>query len=77
MGVIIGPAADLRQLADYIETERASGVEASDRSRACTARRHVTSAAGDLTLDKFIDEATLAAAPVAARPSTGDPRPFC
>ena len=61
VGVIIGPSTDLAALATYVESERAS----------CGQRPTATSvhgagaasvAAADLTLDKFIDEATLTAA---------------
>jgi fatty acid CoA ligase FadD9 len=65
VGVIIGPSADLAALAAYVDTERASG-----GTRPTAASVHgagVTSiAAADLTLDKFIDEATLKAATSAA-----------
>ena len=61
VGVIISPASDLRQLADYIETERQSG---STRPTFATVHGQgaTTVYASDLTLDKFIDAATLAAA---------------
>jgi fatty acid CoA ligase FadD9 len=72
VGVIVGPTSDLRQLADYIEAERESG---SKRPTFATVHgRGATSVnAGDLTLDKFIDEATLATAPSVAY-VTGDPK---
>jgi fatty acid CoA ligase FadD9 len=58
VGVIIGPSADLAALAAYVETERASG-----GTRPTAASVHgagaTSLAAADLTLDKFIDEATL------------------
>ena len=61
VGVIIGPAATCRHLADYIEAEKAAGSE-----RPTFATVHGADAtevrAGDLTLDKFIDAATLTAA---------------
>jgi fatty acid CoA ligase FadD9 len=68
VGVIIGPTTDLAALADYVESERASG---GQRPTAATVHgASATSlAAADLTLDKFIDDATLKAAgslPVAA-----------
>jgi fatty acid CoA ligase FadD9 len=65
VGVIIGPSADLTALAAYVETERASGgirpTAASVHGAGAT-----SVAAADLTLDKFIDEATLKMAPSAA-----------
>ncbi|MQY26687.1 carboxylic acid reductase [Nocardia aurantia] len=69
VGVIVGPAVDLAELARYIENERASrgvrptarGVHgAGDRIRAA-----------DLTLEKFLDETTLTAATTA--PPAADP----
>ncbi|MEU9804446.1 carboxylic acid reductase [Mycobacterium sp. NPDC050853] len=66
VGVITGPAADLRTLADYIETERenntatAAGVHGPDAS--------VVSAA-DLTLDKFIDSEILSNASELDKPA--------
>ncbi len=72
VGVIVGPTSDLRQLADYIETERESGSNrptfASVHGRGATSVR-----ADELTLDKFIDAETLAAAPSVAY-VTGDPK---
>ncbi|SCX00287.1 carboxylic acid reductase [Mycolicibacterium fluoranthenivorans] len=64
VGVIIGPSADLATVAAYVESERASG---GTRPTATSVHGSgVTSiAAADLTLDKFIDEGTLAAAPTA------------
>ncbi len=62
VGVIVGPAADLRFLAGYIEQESTSG-----GSRPNFARVHGAGAteiqAAELTLDKFIDRALLDAAP--------------
>jgi fatty acid CoA ligase FadD9 len=72
VGVIVGPTSDLRQLAAYIETERESGSKrptfASVHGQGAT-----SVSADDLTLDKFIDEATLAAAPGVAY-VTGEPK---
>ncbi|WIM88522.1 carboxylic acid reductase [Candidatus Mycobacterium wuenschmannii] len=61
VGVIVSPANDLQAIADYIEGER----QGSKRpSFASVHGRDATEVhAADLTLDKFIDEATLAAAP--------------
>jgi fatty acid CoA ligase FadD9 len=75
VGVIINPAGNLRQLADYIEAERGAGTK---RPTFTTVHRtpgediaEIRSA--ELTLDKFIDAATLAAAP--SLPSTtGEPQ---
>jgi fatty acid CoA ligase FadD9 len=72
VGMIVGPTGDLRKLASYIEIERESGSNrptfASVHGQRATAVR-----AEDLTLDKFIDADTLAAAPSTAY-VTGDPK---
>jgi fatty acid CoA ligase FadD9 len=69
VGVIVSPASDLQALADYIDTERQPGTKrptfASVHGRDATEAR-----ARDLTLDKFIDAQTLAAAPSLPGPST-------
>ncbi|WP_225724597.1 MULTISPECIES: carboxylic acid reductase [unclassified Nocardia] len=60
VGVIVSPANDLRQLANYIESERDSGAK-----RPTVGAVHASSTeirADELTLDKFIDARTLAAA---------------
>ncbi|WP_201771801.1 carboxylic acid reductase [Kutzneria albida] len=61
VGVVISPANDLRQLANYVETELSSGAK-----RPTFATVHGQGSlevrAADLTLDKFIDSATLAGA---------------
>ncbi|MUM20353.1 AMP-binding protein [Mycobacterium sp. CBMA271] len=66
VGVITGPAADLRKLAEYIATERES-------STATAASVHGPDVsvihAADLTLDKFIDAETLDAAALLEPPS--------
>jgi fatty acid CoA ligase FadD9 len=71
VGVLVSPASDLRQIADYIEAERRSG-----STRPTFARIHgkgqTTVHASDLTLDKFIDSATLTAAKTLPR-ATGEP----
>ena len=61
VGVIVSPANDLQAIAAYIEGER----EGSKRPTfaAVHGRDAVEVHAADLTLDKFLDEATLAAAP--------------
>ncbi|GGF37068.1 carboxylic acid reductase [Williamsia phyllosphaerae] len=68
VGVIVNPAADLAAIADYIENERTSGA-----TRPTFATVHGADAtevhAKDLTLDKFVDAETLAAAPTLPRPS--------
>ena len=62
VGVIVSPANDLTALAAYIEAERQPGTKrptfASVHGRGATEAH-----ASDLTLDKFIDAHTLAAAP--------------
>ncbi|MBV8293580.1 MAG: thioester reductase domain-containing protein, partial [Mycobacterium sp.] len=60
VGVIVSPANDLQAIADYIEGEQ----QGSKRPTfaAVHGRGAVEVHAADLTLDKFIDEATLAAA---------------
>ncbi|OBJ41374.1 oxidoreductase [Mycolicibacterium mucogenicum] len=62
VGVIVSPATDLAGVAAYIEGERAPG---SKRPTFSTVHgKNATEArAADLTLDKFIDAETLAAAP--------------
>ncbi len=62
VGQIISPATDLRQLAEYVESQRNSG---SKRPTFSTVHgRGATEVhASELTLDKFIDAATLAQAP--------------
>jgi fatty acid CoA ligase FadD9 len=72
VGVIVSPATDLQALADYIEAERRPG---SKRPTFATVHGRPDSAgateahASDLTLDKFIDAQTLAAAPTLPGPS--------
>ncbi|WP_063058439.1 carboxylic acid reductase [Nocardia sienata] len=67
VGSIIGPATDLRALADYIDGQRRGG------GRPTFASVHGANAtevhARDLTLDKFLDTETLAAAPALPGPS--------
>jgi fatty acid CoA ligase FadD9 len=68
VGVITSPASDLQTLADYIEAERRPGAKrptfASVHGRDATEVH-----AGDLTLDQFIDAATLANAGSLPAPS--------
>ncbi|OBH50145.1 carboxylic acid reductase [Mycobacterium mantenii] len=68
VGVIVSPANDLAAIADYIEAER----QGSKRPTfaAVHGRGATTVRAGDLTLDKFLDEAILAAAPSLPKPAT-------
>ncbi|KMO84979.1 oxidoreductase [Mycolicibacterium chubuense] len=69
VGVIVSPANDLAALAAYIETQRQPGTK-----RPTFASVHGADAteahARDLTLDKFIDAETLAAAPSLPGPSS-------
>ncbi|OMC48051.1 oxidoreductase [Mycobacterium sp. IS-2888] len=67
VGVIVSPASDLQAIADYIEGER----QGTKRPSFATVHGRDTTEvyASDLTLDKFIDGATLAAAPTLPRPS--------
>src|SRR5580693_4298389 len=67
VGVIVSPANDLQAIADYIEGERQGTKRPSFAS--VHGRDAVEVHASDLTLDKFLDEATLAAAPGLRRPS--------
>jgi fatty acid CoA ligase FadD9 len=68
VGVIVSPASDLAALAAYIEAERQPG--AKRPTFASVHGRDTTEVhAGDLTLDKFIDATTLAAAASLPGPS--------
>ena len=60
VGVIVSPASDLQAIADYIEGERAGTKRPT--FAAVHGRDAVEVHASDLTLDKFIDAPTLAAA---------------
>lgn len=68
VGVIVSPASDLQAIANYIEGER------QGTKRPTFAAVHGRDAtevhAGDLTLDKFLEAETLAAAPNLPRPTT-------
>ncbi|WP_232518837.1 carboxylic acid reductase [Mycobacterium intracellulare] len=66
VGMITGPATDLGQLAQYVESERKSG---SRRPTFATVhgRDAAEVRAAELTLDKFIDATTLADAPALPR----------
>ncbi|MGG2460291.1 carboxylic acid reductase [Streptomyces sp. RGM 3693] len=68
VGTLIGPANSLRQIADHIEQLRSPSTErptfASVHGEDATVAR-----AEDLTLDKFIDQATLTAATALPQPT--------
>jgi fatty acid CoA ligase FadD9 len=64
--VIVSPATDIQALADYIEAERAGSKRPTFAN--VHGRDAIEVRASDLTLDKFLDASTLAAAP-APRPS--------
>ena len=68
VGVIVSPATDLQGIADYIDTQRQPGVK---RPTFASVHGHDAAEvhAGDLKLDKFIDEKTLGTAPTLPRPS--------
>ncbi|OBH37738.1 oxidoreductase [Mycobacterium intracellulare] len=68
VGVIVSPANDLAAIAAYIEAERAGSKRPT--FAAVHGRGATTVHASDLTLDKFLDEATLAAAPSLPKPAT-------
>jgi fatty acid CoA ligase FadD9 len=71
VGVIINPAGNLRQLADYIDAERSAGTKRPTFTTVHGAGASQIRSA-ELTLDKFIDAQTLAEAP--SLPSTaGEP----
>ncbi len=60
VGVIVSPASDLQSIAGYIDTERKGSKRPTFAS--VHGRDAVEVHAADLTLDKFLDAATLAAA---------------
>jgi fatty acid CoA ligase FadD9 len=62
VGVIVSPASDLAAIAAYIEDQRAGGSKRPTYD-AVHGRDATEVHAKDLTLDKFLDAATLAAAP--------------
>ncbi|AXG83083.1 carboxylic acid reductase [Streptomyces paludis] len=72
VAVIISPANDLARVAEHIETQRHT---ATERATFATVHgAHSTEVrAADLTLDKFLDTATLVGAPALPRPD-GPPR---
>ncbi|KUH66809.1 oxidoreductase [Mycolicibacterium novocastrense] len=69
VGVIVSPANDLAALAAYIEFAREGG---STRATFASVHGHQATEvhASDLTLNKFIDDGTLAGAPALPGPST-------
>jgi fatty acid CoA ligase FadD9 len=68
VGVIVSPANDLQAIANYIDGERQGSKRPSFAS--VHGRDAAEVHASDLTLDKFIDAATLAAAPELPGPAT-------
>jgi fatty acid CoA ligase FadD9 len=68
VGVIVSPASDLASIAAYIDAQRAGGTKRPTYD-AVHGRDATEVHARDLTLDKFLDEATLAAAPSLPEPS--------
>ena len=72
VGVIVSPASDLQSIADYVEAERTGSKRptfASVHGRPEPGQA-VEVYAADLTLDKFLDAATLAAAPTLPGPAS-------
>jgi fatty acid CoA ligase FadD9 len=68
VGVIVSPATDLQGIANYLEAQRRPGVKRP--TFASVHGRHASEVhASDLTLEKFIDSSTLAAAPTLPRSS--------
>jgi fatty acid CoA ligase FadD9 len=73
VGLIVSPASDLQAIADYIEAERGGGAKRPSYASVhgvATAADATEVHAADLTLDKFIDATTLAAAPALPRASS-------
>ena len=68
VGVIVSPASDLAAIAAYVDEQRAGGTKRPTFD-AVHGRDATEVNAGDLTLDKFLDDATLAAAPSLPGPS--------
>jgi fatty acid CoA ligase FadD9 len=68
VGVIVSPASDLASIAGYIDSQRAGGTKRPTYD-SVHGRDATEVHARDLTLDKFLDEATLAAAPSLSHPS--------
>ncbi|MBW0017605.1 MAG: carboxylic acid reductase [Mycobacterium sp.] len=71
VGVIVSPASDLQAIADYIENQRQGTKRPTFASVHGRSAEQVTEVhASELTLDKFIDADTLAAAPNLPGPAT-------
>jgi fatty acid CoA ligase FadD9 len=70
VGVIVSPANTLRDVAGHVQAQRDS--RAKRPTFAAVHGPGATARASDLTLDKFIDATTLAAAPTLP-PATGEP----
>ena len=68
VGAIVSPASDLAAIAAYIDAQRAGGTKRPTFD-AVHGRDATEVQASDLTLDKFLDDATLAAAPSLPSPS--------
>ncbi|MCW1820498.1 oxidoreductase [Mycolicibacterium conceptionense] len=62
VSAIVSPASDLRTIAEYIDAQR-SGANVRPTFTSVHGRNATEVHASDLTLDKFLDAATLAAAP--------------
>jgi len=69
VGVIVSPASDIAAIAAYVEDQRSGGTKRPTYD-AVHGRDATEVHASDLTLDKFLDEATLAAAPSLPGPRT-------
>jgi fatty acid CoA ligase FadD9 len=69
VGVIVSPASDLAAIAAYVEDQRSGGSKRPTYD-AVHGRDATEVRASDLTLDKFLDEATLAAAPSLPGPAS-------
>jgi fatty acid CoA ligase FadD9 len=69
VGVIVSPASDLAAIATYVEAQRAGGSKRPTYN-AVHGRDATEVHASDLKLAKFLDEATLAAAPSLPGPSS-------
>ena len=70
VGVIVSPATDLAAIAAYIEAAAQPAAPSGRPTTRCTAATRPRCTPRDLTLDKFIDAATLAAAPALPGPSS-------
>ncbi|MGB8407640.1 MAG: carboxylic acid reductase [Mycobacterium sp.] len=69
VGIIVSPATDMAALASYIENARNGGAQRPSFT-SVHGKNAVEVRAADLTLDKFIDAATLAAAPALPGPAS-------